>query len=175
MSIKIRLTSEGYLSGIELEAANPEETANWLGYLTDGSVYADIAAASAVARQAIKDTGIAAPKARQAAASGPTGGGAVKSEPDGPAPECGHGPARWISGISKKTNKPYAFWACSNPNWKDEGGDGKCTFERDGALVKAPNLMGQGEKFTRNDPDTGTQDPWSSEGSGWGGDDKPPF
>ena len=43
------------------------------------------------------------------------------------APVCGiHGtPMSWKTGVSKKTNKPYAFWGCASPN-----ADGSyCTYK----------------------------------------------
>ena len=33
------------------------------------------------------------------------------------APTCIHGPRKRLTGISKKTNNPYDFWACSAPQF----------------------------------------------------------
>ncbi len=49
------------------------------------------------------------PQQRQAPQAPPAGA------PAGPAPECVHGPKKWLEGTSKGTGKPYAFWACQGP------------------------------------------------------------
>lgn len=46
-------------------------------------------------------------------------------------PQCGNGHIVFRSGISKKTGKKYAFWACDN--WK-----GKCGYIQDRKSGKKP-------------------------------------
>lgn len=45
------------------------------------------------------------------------------SEPTPPmqaSPTCIHGPRKYLSGISKKTGKPYKMWVCPQPQGADQ-------------------------------------------------------
>lgn len=47
--------------------------------------------------------------------------GPIATPPQQSAPTCIHGPRKHLSGISKKTGKPYAMWVCTQPQ-----GAGQC-------------------------------------------------
>lgn len=48
--------------------------------------------------------------------------GPIATPPQSSAPTCIHGPRKHMSGISKKTGKPYSMWVCTQPQ-----GAGQCT------------------------------------------------
>ncbi len=49
----------------------------------------------------------------------------VIAEPPGVVKTCNHGARKWVSGISKKTGKPYGMWACNTA----QGAPDKCEPE----------------------------------------------
>lgn len=40
--------------------------------------------------------------------------------PQSSAPTCIHGPRKHMSGVSKKTGKPYSMWVCTQPQGADQ-------------------------------------------------------
>ena len=48
--------------------------------------------------------------------------GPIATPPQQSAPTCIHGPRKHMSGISKKTGKPYSMWVCTQPQ-----GAGQCS------------------------------------------------
>ena len=48
------------------------------------------------------------------------GGAPVATPPQSSAPTCIHGPRKHLSGVSKKTGKPYSMWVCTQPQGADQ-------------------------------------------------------
>ena len=48
------------------------------------------------------------------------GGAPIATPPQSSAPTCIHGPRKHLSGVSKKTGKPYSMWVCTQPQGADQ-------------------------------------------------------
>jgi hypothetical protein len=44
----------------------------------------------------------------------------IATPPQQSAPTCIHGPRKHMSGVSKKTGKPYSMWVCTQPQGADQ-------------------------------------------------------
>lgn len=44
----------------------------------------------------------------------------MATPPQQSAPTCIHGPRKHLSGVSKKTGKPYSMWVCTQPQGADQ-------------------------------------------------------
>lgn len=44
----------------------------------------------------------------------------IATPPQSSAPTCIHGPRKHLSGVSKKTGKPYSMWVCTQPQGADQ-------------------------------------------------------
>jgi hypothetical protein len=47
-------------------------------------------------------------------------GAPMATPPQSSAPTCIHGPRKHLSGVSKKTGKPYSMWVCTQPQGADQ-------------------------------------------------------
>ena len=50
----------------------------------------------------------------------PYAGAPMATPPQQSAPTCIHGPRKHLSGVSKKTGKPYSMWVCTQPQGADQ-------------------------------------------------------